>query len=241
VDIRQVSLAFEGSDRIATMQVEEGDQVKVGQVLATLDTNALTLQIRQAEAQVAAMQASADLARQQHSRVQGVAADTEGKAVSKQEVDSATASVRNTRAQLALAQAQLALLKYHLSQAELISPVNAVVRARLLEPGDMASPQRPVYTLAISDPKWVRAYVTETQLGLVKPGQKASVSTDSHPDQKIEGQIGYISSVAEFTPKSVQTPELRTSLVYEIRILINDPQNRLRLGMPATVHLEAAK
>lgn len=238
VDIRQVSLAFKGNDRIVQMYVEEGNPVKAGQVLATLDTHDLTLQIRQAKAQVAAMEANADLAGQQHTRVQGVTQDTGGRAVSRQELDSASAGLRSAKAQLELARAQLALLEYHLSQAQLISPVNAVVRARLLEPGDMASSERPVYTLAISDPKWVRAYVTGAQLGWVKPGQQAVVITDSHPEQKIAGEVGYISSVAEFTPKNVQTPELRTSLVYEIRILVKDPDNRLRLGMPATVYIE---
>jgi HlyD family secretion protein len=112
-----------------------------------------------------------------------------------------------------------------------------VVRARLLEPGDMASPQRPVFTLAITQPKWVRAYVAEPSLGRIKPGMKASVSTDSAPGRAIPARVGYISSVAEFTPKTVQTEELRTSLVYEVRFLVDDPDDQLRLGMPATVHL----
>jgi HlyD family secretion protein len=83
-------------------------------------------------------------------------------------------------------------------------------------------------------------YVSETDLGKVKPGMQARVTTDSHPDQPISGTVGYISSVAEFTPKSVQTEELRTSLVYEVRVLVEDDANVLRLGQPATVRFAAA-
>jgi HlyD family secretion protein len=101
----------------------------------------------------------------------------------------------------------------------------------------MASPQRPVFTLAITNPKWVRAYVAEADLGRIRPGMTASINTDSHPGQPITGQVGYISSVAEFTPKTVQTEELRSALVYEVRVLAKDPDDRLRLGMPATVRL----
>jgi HlyD family secretion protein len=138
---------------------------------------------------------------------------------------------------LQVANAELALLSQQLADAQLRAPVDAIVRSRLLEPGDMASPQRPAYALAITSPKWVRAYIAEIDLGHVRPGQQAQVFTDSHPDQPIKGRVGYISSVAEFTPKTVQTQDLRTSLVYEIRINVDDPDNRLRLGMPATVHL----
>lgn len=291
VDIRQVSLAFEGSDRVAEMRVQEGDKVKAGQVLAVLDTRVMNLQadqsdarigvqeqaltklrngsrpeeIAQARAQVASAQADVDLASQQLKRLQGISASTGGKGVSQQDMDNAAsrlkvaqAELENRRkalqlqvagprkediaqaeAQVKVSRAELALLRYHISQAELKAPQDAVVRARLLEPGDMASPQRPAYTLAITDPKWVRCYVTEPQLGQIKPGQAARVSTDSHPGQAIEGRIGYISSVAEFTPKNVETQELRTSLVYEVRIMVNDPQDRLRLGMPATVRIVA--
>jgi HlyD family secretion protein len=129
-------------------------------------------------------------------------------------------------------------MNHQLTEAELKAPIDAVVRARLLEPGDMASPQRPAFTLAITDPKWVRAYVAEPDLGRVRAGQDARVSTDSQPGEAIAGKVGYISSVAEFTPKTVQTEELRSSLVYEIRVMVDDPQDRLRLGMPATVRLQ---
>ena len=128
-------------------------------------------------------------------------------------------------------------LHQQLADAELLAPIDAVVRSRLMEPGDMASPQRPVFSLAITDPKWVRAYVSEADLGKVHPGTKATVTVDSFPDRGFDGWVGFISPVAEFTPKAVQTEELRTSLVYEVRVFVKDPADDLRLGMPATVHL----
>jgi HlyD family secretion protein len=106
-----------------------------------------------------------------------------------------------------------------------------------MEPGEMASPQTPVFSLAITDPKWIRAYVDEPDLGKVHPGMAATVTTDSFPDHPIDGWVGFISPIAEFTPKDVQTEELRTSLVYEVRVFVKDPLDQLRLGMPATVHL----
>ena len=106
-----------------------------------------------------------------------------------------------------------------------------------MEPGEMATPQGPVFALAITDPKWVRAYVAEPDLGKLRPGGSAAIIVDSYPKLRFEGWIGFISPVAEFTPKAVQTEELRTSLVYEVRVFVKDPDDALRLGMPASVHL----
>ena len=99
----------------------------------------------------------------------------------------------------------------------------------------MGTPQKPVFSLAVVDPKWVRAYVDEANLGKLKPGMPAAIIVDSFPGRRFPGWIGFISPVAEFTPKEVQTPELRTSLVYEVRAFVKDPDDNLRLGMPATV------
>ena len=94
-----------------------------------------------------------------------------------------------------------------------------------------------MFSLAIADPKWVRAYVSGLDLGKVHPGMAAFATVDSFPDRRFEGWVGFISPVAEFTPKPVQTEELRTSLVYEVRVFVKDPADELRLGMPATVRL----
>lgn len=290
VDIRQVSLAFDGSGRIEALEVEEGNAVKAGQLLGRLDTRALALQAAQAQAQIEVQQqnlarlrngtrpeeidqarsrvraAQADAARsaQDLARLQEIARTTDGRGVSAQALDQARSAVEVARAkgdeaakalrlaeigpraediagagaQLKASQAQLALLQFQISQGELKAPADGVVRSRLLEPGDMASPQRPVFALALVNPKWIRAYLAESELGRVRTGMRARIVTDSQPDRPIDGQVGYISSVAEFTPKSVQTEELRTSLVYEVRVLAQDPGDVLRLGQPATVHID---
>jgi RND family efflux transporter MFP subunit len=224
VDLRQVDLAFNNNERITEVLAQEGDRVKRGQLLARLDTSRLKPE---------AAEAKADLvnAKQQWSRLTALAELTTGRAVSQQDLDSAKAA-------LDIAQARLTVSDRKLADAELVSPCDAVVRSRLLEPGEMVSPQRPVFNLAITDPKWVRAYISESDLGKVHEGMKASISTDSFPNRTIPGWVGFISSVAEFTPKAVETADLRPNLVYEIRVFVKDPQDEMRLGMPATVTLE---
>ena len=289
VDLRQVQLSFNNSERIAAVLVQEGDRVRKGQLVAQLDTRRLEPQVAQAEAQVAAQRqvvqrlrsgsrpeeiaqaranvesAKADAvnARQQYERIKSAAEMSAGRAVRQQDVDSAKAAMQvaeaklvvnqralelavlgprkediaEAEAQLRANEAQLALLRQQLVDAQLLAPIDAVVRTRILEPGDMASPQKPVFTLAITDPKWVRAYVSEPDLGKLHEGMAAAIAVDSFPKRRFEGWVGFISPVAEFTPKAVQTEELRTSLVYEVRVFVKDPTDELRLGMPATVYL----
>jgi HlyD family secretion protein len=341
IDLRQVELAFNNSERIADVLVQEGDHVWQGQMLARLDTRRLEPQVAQAEAQAAAQrqiverlrrgsrpeeiaqaeaqvaaqrqiverlhrgnrpeeiaQARANLesttadaanARRQYERLKPLLDRSVRGAVSQQDVDNAKAAwdvaeakhvvtqkalaltiagprleevaeaearlvaiqkalaltiagprleeVAEAAARLRAAEAQLTLLQQQLADAQLVAPVNGIVRTRLMEPGEMASPQKPVFSLAVTDPKWVRAYVSEPDLGKVSPGMAASVAADSFPERRFEGWVGFISPVAEFTPKAVQTAELRTSLVYEVRVFVKDPRDVLRLGMPATVYL----
>ncbi|MHA3981370.1 HlyD family efflux transporter periplasmic adaptor subunit [Acinetobacter venetianus] len=290
VDIRQISLAFEQAGRIQSLSVQEGDNVKKGQVLAELKTDALKIQeqqaeaqlnvqkqaiieqevgtrpeqITQAKAQLVSAQAQLDKANKDYQRLQILNKSTSGQAISKQELDfaqsnqaTAAASVKEREANLALlekgaraedraatkaqyqaTQANLDLIKYQLTQSELRSPVDAVVRARLQEVGDMTNPQKAVYTLALTDPKWVRVYANEKDLDWIKMRSVAQIIRDSKPDQAIQGKVGYISSVAEFTPKTVQTEDIRTTLVYEVRVYVNDPNDQLKMGQPVAVKLQ---
>jgi HlyD family secretion protein len=146
--------------------------------------------------------------------------------------------VAAARATLNALQAQLDLARQDLDNAQLHAPADGIIRDRILEPGDMASPQTPVYSLALSDPMWVRAYVDEPDLGKIRPGMTADVTTDSFPGKHYRGWIGYISPTAEFTPKSVETTRVRTALVYQVRVFVCNPSGELRLGMPADVHVD---
>ncbi len=251
--------------RTVQLQAEQAKaQIEVHQqALLQLRNGARPEEIAQAQSRLAAAQSDAKRADMESKRVQGIVSGTQGRGVSAQEVERAKSAaqvaqakvtelrealrlielgpraeeVAGAQAQLRAAQAQLALLEHQIGQGTLIAPADAVVRSRLLEPGDMATPQKPVFALALAQPKWVRVYVSEPDLGKVQPGQAARVFTDSAPDAAITGKVGYIASVAEFTPKSVQTEELRTHLVYEVRVLVEDANDAMRLGQPATVRL----
>lgn len=146
--------------------------------------------------------------------------------------------IAEARNRLEAANAALALLRIRLAQSVLKSPAVGVVRNRILEPGEMANPARPVLTISLTDPKWVRAYVPEPELGFLQLGMPAQVISDSFPDHTFDGWVGFISPEAEFTPKTVETTDLRTKLVYEARVYVRDPQDRLRLGMPVSVEVK---
>ncbi|NPA93963.1 MAG: HlyD family efflux transporter periplasmic adaptor subunit [Thermodesulfobacteria bacterium] len=132
----------------------------------------------------------------------------------------------------------LELARQKLKDAKLYAPSDGIIRDRVLQPGDMAFPERPVFTLALTNPLWVRAYIPEPDLGKIALGMKAKIQVDSFPDEEFQGWVGYISPTAEFTPRNVETPDLRTRLVYQVRVYVCNPQNKLRLGMPATVTID---
>lgn len=286
VDIRQVNLAFNASERIDSMRAEEGQKIRKGEVLASLDSRRLTHTVDQLAAQtdaqtqvVARLEAGSrpeEIARAR-AEAQAAAVDAENAErtakrtrllaeqhlTSKEQADNARAAADATAARrkaaqesLALAiagprrediaaakatlkamQAQLALARQQLADTQLIAPADGVIENRLMQPGDMASPQTPVYTVALTDPVWVRAYVAEPDLGKLQPGMHATVHTDSYPDQGYPAWVGYISPTAEFTPKSVETREVRTDLVYQVRVFVCNPAGQLRLGMPASVEI----
>lgn len=116
------------------------------------------------------------------------------------------------------------------------SPSAGTILSRLREPGAIVSAGGPVYTLTLAEPVRIRAYVAEPDLGLLSPGQRVTVVTDTRPDAPYEGHVGFISPTAEFTPRTVQTEELRTDLVYRLHVIVDEAQG-LRQGMPVTVRV----
>lgn len=233
------------------------------EVVKRLETGTRPQEIEQARAEVTAAQARVKNAMKNYERIK----ETSGVgATSQQALDNVTAQLDVEKAQLMVKEkalnlalegprkediaaamnnletlkASLSLLKIRLEDMTLKSPATGVIQNRILEPGEMASPNRPVVTLALTDPKWVRAYVPEPDLGRINLGMKARILSDSFTDRKFEGWIGFISPVAEFTPKTVETEDLRTKLVYEVRVFVHDPKELLRLGMPVTVIVDPA-
>ncbi len=286
VDIREVQPAFNASGPITALFAEEGQRVKRGMLLATLDSTRTRDALQEAKATKAAaeqqlakllagsrpeeiaqakatMDALAAVYHNNEVEWHRYAALATTSAASVQQRDNARAAflssrqqyeaarqawllavvgprqedIAAARAQLAAASAAEALAQKNYDDTRLYAPSSGVVEDRILEVGDMASPATPVFTIALPSPLWVRVYLAEADLGRVHLGEPAVITTDSAPGTVYHGWLGYISPVAEFTPKTVETPELRTALVYQARVYVCDAKGGLRLGMPATVTL----
>lgn len=244
----------------AAVERAQAQVVMQTQRVGRMEAGSRPEEIARAQAQVCGAEAALTDALQKQTRAQALAKDDY---VSQQQLDSADTVVHvaranldaltqvakltvegprkediaAARAQLNVYDASLKLARQELTDSKLFAPADGIIQNRILEPGDMVSPQRPVYTLALNDPVWVRAYVSESDLGKVSEGMAANVLTDSFPGKVYEGRVGYISPSSEFTPKQVETTDLRTRLVYQMRIYVNNKTNELRLGMPATVQL----
>ena len=145
-----------------------------------------------------------------------------------------------SRANLSQAKASLGLSRINASYTTLRAPAAGVITVRQAELGEVAQPGSPVVTLADLDHIWLRAYIAETDLGKIHWGQQATITTDTYPGKQYRGRISFISPDAEFTPKSVQTYAERVTLVYRIKIDIDNPNHELKPGMPADAHIELA-
>ena len=290
VDIRQLDVAFRVGGRISKVLVEEGEDLRAGQILAELDDEplrqahagaaailamqeALLLklergyrpeEVAQAEAAVVSARAQADHALREFRRIERLRVSN---AVSQKDFDSAKAAfvdagagltsatenfaklksgyqqedVDAQRATVAAAKAQLDQARTSLDDAVLKAPQDGVVLARVREAGAMVQPGQTVYSLSLTRPVWIRAYIKQPKLGLIKPGMPVRVAVDSAPGKSWPGAVGFISPKAEFTPKSVETREVRDDLVYRIRVIAEDPENVMRQGMPVTVTIDGAQ
>jgi HlyD family secretion protein len=142
------------------------------------------------------------------------------------------------QANLKQAQTDLGLSQVDLGYTVLRSPFTGVITVREAELGEVVAPGTPVVTLADLDHVWLRAYIAETDLGRIRWGQDATITTDTYPGKKYHGRISFISPSAEFTPKSVQTTTERVTLVYRIKIDLDNPNHELKPGMPADAHVD---
>jgi HlyD family secretion protein len=135
------------------------------------------------------------------------------------------------------ARAALAAAVEKLKDASMDAPASGIILRRNVEAGETVAPGVPVYTIGDLERPWVKVYVKEDKLGLVKLGQRAEVTVDSYPDKVYEGTVTYISSEAEFTPKNVQTREERVKLVFGAEVNVENPGGELKPGMPADVKI----
>jgi HlyD family secretion protein len=137
-----------------------------------------------------------------------------------------------------VARQSLALARQQLADTELLAPKSGVILNKSAEAGAYLVPGIPVVTLGDMDHPWLRAYVNETRIGQLQLGQIVTVTTDTFPNERFTGRISFIGSEAEFTPKTVQTFEERVKLMYRIKIDLENPNHRLKPGMPADAVIE---
>jgi HlyD family secretion protein len=261
----QVVAALEATPYEEDVREAEATVQAAKATLARLEAGFRTQEIATQEAVVAERRATLDNARHQLERQRELLRTS---TASRQAFDNALAAEKEASARLESANRRLQLLrsgsrkeeiaeatanvtaakvrleraKTRLSDTVLLAPEAGVVLTRAREPGAVVATGQTVFTVALTDPVWVRAYVSEPNLGRIRPGMEASVFSDSRPDQAFRAQVGFISPQAEFTPKNVETTDQRTDLVYRLRLVVDDPQSELRQGMPVTVRfaVEAA-
>ena len=241
IEIRQVDLSFQVPGQISLMLKEEGDSVKKGELVALLDDRDYKSNLEKAAADVLKTSALSKDASSKYARQAPLCADS---TVSKQECDTLLNTKNKTKADAAVAQKTFA--KNQLDYTKIYAPDDGTITVRVQEPGATVNKGQVVYTIAKTKPVWIRAYVNESDLGNIKYGMKARVLTDSKDpktgqNREYEGRIGYISPVAEFTPKTVESTDLRTDLVYRIRVYVDEIDDFLRQGMPTTIKINLVK
>ena len=282
VDVRTVSLAFRVSGRLNTLNYDEGEDLKKGDVIATIENsifkenlNQINAQIKlqeiqiqklekgyrveeieKAKATLSQVKANLDKTNKDFRRAQKL---LKSKSISTQSYDNTKATALDLKAQYDYAQSSLHLLQngyeiedilsakatleslkaqknilqINLDDTILYSPVDGTIITKVYEEGSIVNASQTIVEIAKSDEYWVRSYISEKYLGIVKAGMKASVSTDNN--KSYEGVVSFISPLAEFTPKTVQTEDLRTDLVYRFRIVLKNVDNDLKQGMPVTI------
>lgn len=243
IEIRQVDLSFQVPGQISLMLKEEGDSVKKGELVALLDDRDYKSNLEKAAADVLKTSALSKDASSKYARQAPLCADS---TVSKQECDTLLNTKNKTKADYDAAVAQKAFAKNQLDYTKIYAPDDGTITVRVQEPGATVNKGQVVYTIAKTKPVWIRAYVNESDLGNIKYGMKARVLTDSKDpktgqNREYEGRIGYISPVAEFTPKTVESTDLRTDLVYRIRVYVDEIDDFLRQGMPTTIKINLVK
>lgn len=234
VDVRQVDLGFRVGGRLVEILYEEGDLLEPGQKVAALDPEPykdLYLDKKAAleTARIHLANAELLLARRNDLVKDG--------SIAQEDLENSQSAKDAFQAAFDQAEAQLGVAQTNLNDTILYAPSKGTVLTRVREPGTIVREGDTVVTESILTPVWIRTYISEPYLGLIYPGMSAEISTDT-PDGKVyKGQIGFISPVAEFTPKTVETTALRTSLVYRLRIIVDNPDYALKQGMPVTVKL----
>ncbi len=234
VEVTEVHVGFKVPGRMTLLYTDEGRTVKKGEKIAELDHAEFESLVNQNRASVKNAEAQFDKARNDLERYTKLFHD---EVISPQQMDSAKTAYDVASSQLQLSRASLKTAVVRLSDSVIYAPLHGVVLRKNVEPGETVAAGVPVITIGDLDNPWIKVYVKETKLGLVKLGQKAEVKTDSYPGKNYEGTVTYISSEAEFTPKNVQTQEERVKLVFGVKVSVRNMNDELKPGMPADVRI----
>ena len=233
IDIKEVSTSFRVAGRLKNLYFDEGDFVKKDELLAELESDTFENDLELAKANLEATVAQLENAQKKFARTKKLFASD---SASRQEFDNDKAALNEVKARVEAQKTQTKIAQPALDDTKLRAPLDAFVMTRAFEIGSMLTPNQSVYELSLTNQAYVRAYVDEKDLGKILNGLAVKIQTDS--GSEYDGQIGFISSKAEFTPKSVETSSLRTSLVYRLRIEVKNPDTKLKQGMPVTILLK---
>lgn len=238
VEATEAQLGFQAPGRIEQVTVHEGDAVKQGQLLARLDTRETEARLAQAQAQARAAQVRLHEAERDLARSRALLG---GGAIGREAFDKAQTAQQVASSDYDQARAQIAALEAVLANMQVRASFDGIVSVRHHEPGEVVAAGTPILTVLNPNDRWVRIYIAENRLGAVRLGQKAAISTDTYPNRRYGGEVIYIASQAEFTPKNVQTAEERVKLVYAVKVRVTgDPRFELKPGLPADVRLAPA-
>lgn len=238
VDVRQVDIGFRVAGRVVLMPFQEGDFVPEGTLMGTLEDQPYADQVKEAKSNLEAIKtnlANSELVLKRREELV-----TDG-GVSWEDYDNARAQRDVYLANLKEAEASLGVAEKNLHDVSVYAPSDGTILTRIREPGAVVGAGDPIYTLSLISPVWIRAFISEPRLGEIYYGMPAKVFTDTKGGHSYDGHVGFISPVAEFTPKTVETTELRTDLVYRLRIIADNPDKYLKQGMPVTVRLYPKK
>ncbi len=236
VEVTEVNVAFKIPGRVSTLLTDEGRRVEEGEKLAVLDSAEYASQVAQSRAVLENANAQLEKAKNDYDRSVLL---FKQEAISVQQMDGAKTAYDVALAQIQQSKAALRTSEVRLGDSVLYAPIAGIVLRKNVEAGETVAAGTPVFTIGDLENPWVKVYVKEDKLGFVKLGQKALVSTDTYPGKVYEGEVTYISSEAEFTPKNVQTKEERVKLVFGVKVSIKNVNDELKPSMPADVKILA--
>lgn len=232
VEVQDVNLAFRVSGRIDKINIDEGDKVKTGDLLAFLDKDIFNAKLKFAKAQLNEASVNLKNAEKNYRRDSGL---FKNKSISEKVYDNSKTEYEVAQAKLESAKAAYEYMNIDLKDTDLRSPVDGIVLTRNVEPGEMVSSGTVVFSIMPNKQTKIKTFASEAVLAKIKIGDVVYVNIETMPEKKFVGHIAFISSEAEFTPKNIETKELRTSLMYRVRVIIDEPAPELKQGMPVTV------